>query len=378
MNTVDPGTSTWSRVLNLVGIVAVGWATIDQALRGLSPWILGLGLLALALWLVLVIVGNDRGAVSLVLLVGMALIASVATVATNGVLLVPVAAAVLRITSRPARPFWQAVAVALLSAAGIAAGALISPLSPSALLSIEGGLVIAFLGGLSRRQFRVAEAQSRALLEERVAIHEEQARAAVLAERQAVARDIHDVLAHSLGGLVVQLDAVEALLEAGRVEDAATRARDARALAASGLTEARRAVQALRDEPAATLDFTTALDDLVRAHRTLGGDVEVDERGSRRELPAAESTALARLLQESLTNARKHAPGIPVRVAVDWEPGSVRLEVENPAGAGSELAATGGGNGIRGMAERFAALPGASFWAGEKAGRFVVDGRVSA
>src|SRR6187402_1802075 len=102
MNTVDPGTSTWSRVLNLVGIVAVGWAIIDQALRGLSPWILGLGLLALALWLVLVIVGNDRGAVSLVLVVGMALIASVATVATNGVLLVPVAAAVLRITSRPA------------------------------------------------------------------------------------------------------------------------------------------------------------------------------------------------------------------------------------------------------------------------------------
>jgi signal transduction histidine kinase len=378
MNTSDVGSSTLGRVLNLVGIVAVGWAIIDQAMRGLPAWILAAGLVSLALWLVIVITPRDRGGLTLALLVAVALLAGIGTVATNGVLLVPVAVAVMRTMSRPERPFWQGVSLGLLSAATIAVGALIDPLPALGLLSIEGGLAIAFLGGLSRRQFRVAEAQSRALLEERVAIHEEQARAAVLAERQAVARDIHDVLAHSLGGLVVQLDAVEALLEAGRVEDAATRARDARALAASGLTEARRAVQALRDEPAAALDFTTALDDLVRAHRTLGGDVEVDEHGSRRELPAAESTALARLLQESLTNARKHAPGVPVRVAVDWERGSVRLEVENPAGTASELAATGGGNGIRGMAERFAALPGASFSAGERAGRFVVDGRVSA
>ena len=378
MNSSEVGSSTLGRVLNLVGIVAVGWAIIDQSTRGLAPWILAAGLVSLAIWLVIVITPRDRGALTLGLMVAMALLASLGTVATNGVLIVPTAVAVMRTMSRPERPFWQGVGLGLLSAAVTAVGALIDPLPALGLLSIEGGLAIAFLGGLSRRQFRVAEAQSRALLEERVAIHEEQARAAVLAERQAVARDIHDVLAHSLGGLVVQLDAVEALLEAGRIEDAATRARDARALAASGLTEARRAVQALRDEPTAALDFTTALEDLVRAHRTLGGDVEVHEHGRRRELPPTESTALARLLQESLTNARKHAPGVPVRVAVDWESGSVRLEVENPAGTASELAATGGGNGIRGMAERFAALPGASFSAGERAGRFVVDGRVSA
>ena len=377
MNTSDVGSSTLGRVLNLVGIVAVGWAIIDQATRGLPAWFLAAGLVSLALWLVIVILRSDRGALTIALLVAMALLAGIGTVATNGVLLVPVAVAVMRTMSRPERPFWQGVGLGLLSAAIIAAGALLDPLPALGLLSIEGGLAIAFLGGLSRRQFRVAEAQSRALLEERVAAHQEQARAAALAERQAVARDIHDVLAHSLGGLVVQLDAVEALLQAGRVEDAAARARDARALAASGLTEARRAVQALRDEPTATLDFTTALDDLVRAHRTLGGEVRVDEHGPRRDLPAAESTALARLLQESLTNARKHAPGSPVLVDIDWDDG-VRLEVQNTAGAASELAASGGGNGIRGMAERFAALPGATFSAGERSGLFVVDGRVSA
>ncbi len=378
MNPSDLGTSTLGRVLNLVGIGAITWALLDQAARGLAPWVLGVGLASMVVWLVLLLLGRDRGTVTLVLFVALCLMGGIGTVATNGVLLVPVAVAVLRGVARPERPLWQGAGLGLISAATIAVGALLDPLPPLGLLSIEGGLAIAFLGALSRRQFRTAEAQSRALLEERVAIREEQARAAVLAERQAVARDIHDVLAHSLGGLLMQLDAVEALLEAGRVEDAAARAGDARALAASGLVEARRAVQALRDESPAELDFAAALDDLVRAHRTLGGAVAVEETGDRRELEAAASTALARLLQEALTNARRHAPGSPVRVTVDWARGSVRLEVENPAGDGSSPAATGGGNGIRGMAERFAALPGATFSAGERGGRFVVNGRVSA
>ena len=85
-------------------------------------------------------------------------------------------------------------------------------------------------------------------------MREEKAQIELLAQRQSVARDIHDVLAHSLGGLVIQLDAVEALLESGDVDAARSRVADARALAASGLGEARRAVDALRDPDARPAD----------------------------------------------------------------------------------------------------------------------------
>ena len=98
------------------------------------------------------------------------------------------------------------------------------------------------LVGFSRRQVRIDRRRRRREAER------EQQRARLLADRSRAARDIHDVLAHSLGGLVLQLDAVEALLEAGRVDEATRRAGDARALAADGLAEARRAVHALRDD----------------------------------------------------------------------------------------------------------------------------------
>jgi signal transduction histidine kinase len=79
-----------------------------------------------------------------------------------------------------------------------------------------------------------------------------------------------------------------------------------------------------------------------------------------------------RTVQESLTNARKHAPGSAVRVTMRWEPRDVRLEIENALGRSGPLARTGGGRGIAGMSERFAGLPGSTFSAGEQAGRFVV------
>ena len=92
-------------------------------------------------------------------------------------------------------------------------GNFISPISDFGLVAMEAGIVVAFLGGESRRQTLLAQRRANELVAE-------QARADVLAARQHIAHDIHDVLAHSLGGLVIQLDAVDALLESGEVDRA--------------------------------------------------------------------------------------------------------------------------------------------------------------
>nr|WP_277348453.1 histidine kinase [Planctomonas sp. JC2975] len=216
-------------------------------------------------------------------------------------------------------------------------------------------------------------------------MREEQAKASALAARQSLARDMHDVLAHSLGGLVIQLDAVEAQLEAGETDAALARLGDARAMAASGLAEARRAVEALRAAPDAapsvsSTDLAASLIDLVDAHESMGGRIDFEQRGTPREVPDALATALRRALQESLSNARKHAPGEQVTVRIDWTATSVGLTVSNvvpamaPAGV---LAVSGGRRGLAGMTERFDELPGGRVEATREGDAFVVRATAS-
>jgi signal transduction histidine kinase len=357
------------RALNLFGVAVVAFYFIRVFSAGLPVWIIVVGSLALAAWFGLVFLPARPIWLPTLMLVVMVVAGALATAPSNGVLVVPVAVGVLRAVADPLRPLWRGVAITLAALAVIGVGVFISPLPTLAVLSIEGGVLIAFLGGISRRQFRTAETQGQA-------VREEQQRAATLAERQAVASDIHDVLAHSLGGLVIQLDAVEALLEAGRISDAASRVHDARALAVAGLAEARRAVGALRDPERSTADLPSAVDELARAHRSLGGVVLVESSGEPHPLSDAAGHALSRVLRESLTNARKHAPDAAVDVSIAWTPDGVELTVSNPLSPADGLASTGGGHGIPGMAERFARLPVAAFSAGEHDGRFVVDARV--
>ena len=182
--------------------------------------------------------------------------------------------------------------------------------------------MLGVLVGFSRRQVRLAELQARQA-------ERDQQRAELLADRSRAARDVHDVLAHSLGGLVLQLDAVEALLEAGRVEDATRRAADARTLAVDGLAEARRAVRALREDDPAPPRPTcrsrteppgrrragtaaTGLAPLVDAHRSFGGELHVDGDLTLAALDPAHRAAVVAATREALSNARRHAPGRPV------------------------------------------------------------------
>ncbi len=220
----------------------------------------------------------------------------------------------------------------------------------------------------------LSEVRSRELVEE-------QARTDVLAARTQIASDIHDVLAHSLGGLVIQLDAVDALLESGDARAAAGKVRDARALAAEGLGEARRAVAALSEPPAGVDEAVPGesvvadVTALVDSHRSLGGRAKLTQSGPRTAVSAPVAIALRRAVQEGLTNARKHAPGRPVTVALRWGPDTVELEISNPLGVGVGVAASGGGHGLVGMRERFAALPGGAVSAAAVSDSFVVTVR---
>ena len=184
-------------------------------------------------------------------------------------------------------------------------------------LIAEGAFAVAagLMAGASRRQYLDRTRQAEELLAERVRADAERDRAAALAERNRLGREIHDLLAHSLGALSVQLDAADALLEAGHDPDKARRLiQDARVLAVQGLDETRQAVHALRDEP---VELAEQLDSLASRERA-----ELIVEGRPRRLAPEAGVALYRAAQEALTNARKHAPGAPVTIKLDFEPGN--------------------------------------------------------
>lgn len=370
-------------VLNLLGCVAVGWSLLRTHTADRPVWVLVVALASVAAWLlraVLAFAGSRRASLALCIVAAVA--GSVVAPATDGLAIVPAAVSVLYLIADTDRPVQLGGAVAAGSAALVAVGAVPFGSPVAAVLGEMAGIVLAAFAGLSRRQFRTTEQQAVLLRERDLEMREE-------AARVAIARDLHDVLAHSLGGLVIQLDAVDALLEAGDATAARDRVVVARGLAADGLAEARRAVAALRDPDRSTAEGTVtpaelraALDDLVAAHRTLGGTADLRVVGEPQPLGAGQATALQRALQEALSNARKHAPGAPVDAELDWQTGRVLLTVSTPlvaspaAGVPARadgLATSGGGHGLEGMRERFAALPlGGAVTATSRDGRFTV------
>ncbi|SDZ44685.1 Signal transduction histidine kinase [Amycolatopsis xylanica] len=211
-----------------------------------------------------------------------------------------------------------------------------------------GVMLLLLLLGLNRRQYEVQAEQAHALLEQTKLAQAEHARAAALDERTRIAREIHDVLAHSLGALGVQLELAEALLaEKSDVDSALATIRRSRRLAADGLAEARNAVAALRRDVPSLIE---ALEALVDAHH---GVVDFEATGAARPLPTAATVSLVGTAREALTNAAKHAPGVPVTMTLEFEEGTVRLIVRNEA---SGVAGTG--FGLTGMGERLALADG--------------------
>ena len=248
------------------------------------------------------------------------------------------------------------------------------------------GYPLTFIGlwafGLTRHAYFLRAVQAEQTLAETRRAREAETQAAALAERARIAREIHDVLAHSLAAVSVNLQAAEGLLAALPAGDPAL----AKALECigragvftrEGLADAHRAILALRDDAAPLSDQLSSLAEEYYAD----GDMPVDfsVTGSLRPVTAEVSLAAYRTAQEALTNARKHAPGQPVRLTLEFSATEVAVRIVNPlpAAAARPLAATGAGYGLTGLRER-AALSGGVLTAGPVGGEWQVCLRVPA
>ena len=207
-------------------------------------------------------------------------------------------------------------------------------------------------------------------------------RAAALAERTRIAREIHDVLAHSLADLSIQLEVADALLsDSSDQSGALARVRHAHRLAGEGLEETRRAIRALRSDAP---PLPEALAAMVGAYRLGGWDASFDLDGAPRPLTVTAGLALIRTAQEALANARKHAPGTHVELSLCYEPERVLLTVSDGDGAAAGRESVpeplgprtaGGGYGLCGMRERLR-LAGGSLMAGPIADGWTVHAEV--
>jgi len=268
-------------------------------------------------------------------------------------------------------PVAGAVVVGAASTAGVEAGLLAGgTTATAAVLGYPAGLLAAGLGGVLRAGRREREAQTRLLLRQSQRTLEEQARGAALAERARIAREVHDVLAHSLGALAIQLEVADALLEAGPVDEAGRvaalqRIRTAHDLARGGIEDTRRAVHALRVD-APPLPDALAVLAASAVEQGRGAPVALDVTGRPRPLAGGE-LALLRTAQEALVNAAKHAPGAAVRLELDYGEDATTLVVtDDGAQAAADVprpAGVDGGFGLAGLRERLE-LAGGSLAAG--------------
>jgi signal transduction histidine kinase len=179
----------------------------------------------------------------------------------------------------------------------------------------------------------------------------ERAQEAVADERARIARELHDIVAHSVSIISVQAGAADQYLD----RDSA-RAREhlqtVQRVARDALTEMRRLTGVLREEPAGyePQPGLGRVAELVEQARAGGLDVVLHEQGERPAVPPGVDLAAFRIVQEALTNARKHAGAVAAEVSVRYSDGGVEVEVANAAGSGGN--GDGSGHGLVGMRER--------------------------
>jgi signal transduction histidine kinase len=323
---------------SVVGLALVAWVLLDEFPRYRRGLPIVLCVIAAASGLTAVTAGSGQSLVAF---------AAVAAVAAGAELDPPTdIVACLAVFAAGSLPIWIA-----------------GPLVGSGLGTLAGYpllIAVCLSLGRNRRSYRVQAEQSAALLKQYEQLRAEQRRADVLDERTRIAREIHDVLAHSLGALGIQIQAAKAMLTDHQDIDRAVDALStAQRMAADGLTETRRAVHALRVD---TRPLAAELDGVVNTHRQrYQVPVTFETSGTVRPLPPDASLALLRTMQEALVNAAKHASGEGVDVRLDYGERDVRLTVVNHLN-GTAAAVSGpssvGGYGLTGMGERLRLLNG--------------------
>jgi signal transduction histidine kinase len=209
---------------------------------------------------------------------------------------------------------------------------------------------------------------------------EERARDAVADERRRIARELHDVVAHSVSVMVVQSGAARRTLsrDAERAAEALAAAEES---GRTALVELRRMLGLMTDEKADTQrspqPTLKQLDTLIERARHAGLDVELQEEGERFPLAAGADLAAYRVVQEALTNTLKHAGPTRATVALHWKPDALDIEIAD-AGTQDASAQTlgGAGQGLVGMRERLELYGGHVDARPEDDGGFVVQASI--
>lgn len=262
-------------------------------------------------------------------------------------------------------------AVTALAASATVIGGSVVGAGTTATLGYSLLLVLGLLLGNHRRWYRLRAEDASALVAQSQRLHEQQEQVAVLGERARIAREIHDVLAHSLGALSIQIQTARALLsDQHDVQRSLVLLDAAQRMAIDGLAETRRAVHALRTDRRPLPEELSALADNQHDHVR----VEFDVLGQPRPLAPDVELALLRTAQESFVNAAKHADGQPVRAQLRYAQGQTTLTITNPLSAVDEAGRTAGNNGgygLVGMRERLLLL-GGSLTAEPASGRWTV------
>lgn len=230
-------------------------------------------------------------------------------------------------------------------------GGLLDPALWPAVVFGSAAIVLPALISMLWRSRRESEARDRQVERDRY----------LYAERMRIAREVHDVVGHSLSVINLQAGVALHVLEK-RPEQVAASLEAIRASSKDALTELRHTLGVFREaggpDPVAPQAGLDRLDDLVAAVRSAGRRVEVRMQGDLRTgVPAAVDHAAYRIVQEALTNVVRHAPGASVIIDVRRVDGTVRVSVsdDGPPVSGRNLLS---GNGIRGMGERAAAVGG--------------------
>ncbi|GAA1877756.1 sensor histidine kinase [Asanoa iriomotensis] len=252
-----------------------------------------------------------------------------------------------------ASPGWRAVGII-----GTVAGLAVSLSPKNSILPVSASVILfggAYaLGAIARsRRALIANLEARA---EQLAADYTQAASR---ERQRIARDMHDTLAHSVSLIVVQAEAGPVVVrrDPARAEQAFDAIADA---GRDALTQLRRTLGVLRTEPASRapqpdLDSIPAL---VEQARLAGLAATLRETGERRPLPADTAVAAYRVVQEALTNVVRHARAGRVDVTLRWDDEDLDLEVRDDGRGPSRRVGPTAGHGLIGMRERVAACGG--------------------
>src|SRR5690625_1997256 len=317
-------------------------------------------------------------------------LASTATVAAlallhyfAGIIILPVALAIFAMlysltVYAPARVARGGLFLALFGAflvtlASIPATDVVNQLALFALFFLLGAALVLLSWGaglLRRSRLEQREAlRERALRLERE--RDQQAQIATVAERNRIAREMHDIVAHSLSVVVAQADGGR--YAAAADPEAATRALETIAeTSRAALADMRRILGVLRDENGETADLIPQpadadIDALIGQVKTAGLNVSHVTLGAPRALPPGAGVALYRIVQESLTNILKHGgPEAAAIVTTEWKTDGLTISIDDD-GRGAAAKSDGAGHGLVGMRER-AAMLGGSLAAGPKPG----------